>query len=119
MSEFKCTPTHCIHCGSTLTKEEAKKYETDIEGDSFLLPEGFCADCAPEYDHKFIAEAVIMTTKTDGAGRIFWNNGDECQYTGKSEMLHGAMFYEAKIIETGKIFVTSINPETKKGFWQK
>jgi hydrogenase maturation factor HypF (carbamoyltransferase family) len=47
----KYKPTHCVHCGNVLTITEAKKYECDIE-QTEILPDGFCNECATEYDHK-------------------------------------------------------------------
>lgn len=47
----------------------------------------------------------------------FYHFGDKAEYTGKSEMMHGALFYEAKWLEghrKGKAFHTQRKPEDAK-----
>ena len=50
-------------------------------------------------------------------GKKFYHNGDEAQYTGKSQNLHGKVAYEAIWLEghkKGKLFVTYRNPKDGK-----
>jgi len=50
-----------------------------------------------------------------------WINGEEIEYTGKSEIIHGCRFFEYEIKtghETGKLKVTSLCPECGMRFGQ-
>jgi len=50
----------------------------------------------------------IFATKT------IWHQGEQCQYTGNSQVLHGARFFELKILDgcdKGKFIVSTLCPE--------